>query len=1059
MASLSGRRFVLWAIFWSTSTLADLDFPKKDLIYRWANELDTTLVTRLTSISGIETLRNSYENADKLSLLEVNGTELLLKMTLEMEKNLQRKKNALKRLVKKAEEAVVKHKYASDLTRDEVGAVLMKELTESDGTLRYSEKFHRFVNETYSGVHVPLEIFDEDAEVLNGLKWSQALDAAFRQNAEKDPDLLWQYFGSKVGYMRMFPANRWKVAPGKPDLFDVRMRPWFIDGSSSPKDVIVLMDTSGSMHGPSMEIMKLSVKSVLKTFEENDFVNVASFAGEVRWVSCFDTLVQANRRNKRILSKSIDRVTDGGTASLTHALDFAFRTMADFQENKTGHAGAECIQMIMIFTDGGTEDPTPLIEKLNADLKIRIFTYVVGPHPIPYATLKALACKNRGYFTAITSFGASRYKVQEYLKVLSRPMVLSGDKQFTWTNFYQDSGGIGLLTTVTLPVYNKTHGTKDQTIVGVMGVDVSLEELKDHEPTYKIGPSGYSFMVNRNGYVMYHPDIKLQLGSLEEPLDIDFLDIEIENPLKEKIRRRMIDGHSGHETVVSLMRMPDEKHLVPHNMVYYYRHMNDSEFGVALALPEKRKLYVRVEGMRVDDGFKPETEKGDGVLLAPWRYCKNIPRPKGLTGNISQVLEAYRADHRQCDPLLMQRLLWDIENTRAVVSNWTSDAFAEERDGILGTFVGTEGGLIRYHPDAIAEYLEPEANPQKASYFRRALYAEDFVFLISDVKRTYGPNATRESVIMAAKAVDIYIKKSELTPAVVGLIVEERVIHASLMTMSANGSSGEHLRCADEDFVVCYLLDEGGFILTSSTDDHSENVGKFMGAVDPELMDDMLKKSVYFKVEELHTESRCPRMRRYTAGARSSILPLESLVRAFDISWIFEASSWQLIKMWLYAWLPSLGGGGGWGAASASPDHARYIPDDYRVCTTREALYHFGNRSSYFMSSLDCGNCSRQYGVGRVGYTNVVLVISTVPCAPVFCDPPPTPLQAPVEVEDPAPCDHPLRYRRRPDKCYADHDKEDYHVCGGSARLTACSTLQLLTSALVLVALAIVTRP
>lgn len=46
-----------------------------------------------------------------------------------------------------------------------------------------------------------------DAEVLNGLKWSQALDEAFRQNAGKDPDLLWQYFGSEVGYMRMFPGE------------------------------------------------------------------------------------------------------------------------------------------------------------------------------------------------------------------------------------------------------------------------------------------------------------------------------------------------------------------------------------------------------------------------------------------------------------------------------------------------------------------------------------------------------------------------------------------------------------------------------------------------------------------------------------------------------------------------------------------------------------------------------------------------------------------------------------------------------------------------------------
>ncbi|XP_042147326.1 voltage-dependent calcium channel subunit alpha-2/delta-1 [Ixodes scapularis] len=1022
------------------------------MVYRWANELDTTLVTRLSSISGIETLRNSYENAESLSLVEVNGTELLLKMTLEMEKNLQRKKNALKRLVKKAEEAVVKHKFVADLTREELGTVMLKDLTESDGSLRYSDKFHRYVNESYSGAHVPLEIYEEDAEVLNGLKWSQALDEAFRQNAGKDPDLLWQYFGSEVGYMRMFPANRWKVAPGKPDLFDVRMRPWFIDGSSSPKDVIVLMDTSGSMHGPSMEIMKLSVKSLLKTFEENDFINVAWFAREVRWVSCFDTLVQANRRNKRILSKSIDRITDGGTASLSHALDFAFQNMADFQENRTTYAGAECIQIIMIFTDGGTEDPTPLVKKLNTGLKIRIFTYVVGPHPIPYATLKALACNNRGYFTAITSFGASRYKVQEYLKVLSRPMVLSGEKQFAWTNFYQDSGGIGLLTTATLPVYNKTQGTKDQAIVGVMGVDVSLEELKDHEPTYKIGPSGYSFMINRNGYVMYHPDIKLQLGSLEEPLDIDFLDVEIENPQKEKIRELMIEGRSGKETLRSLIRMPDEKHLVPQNMVYFYTHMNESEFGVGLAFPERRKLYVRVEGMRAEDGFKPETEKGDGVLLAPWRYCKNVARPKGPTGNLSQVLEAYRADHRQCDPLLMQRLLWDIENTRAVVNNWTSDAFAEERDGILGTFVGTEGGLIRYHPENIAVYLIHEANPQKAAYFRRALYAEDFVFLISNVKRSWGLNATQEHVIIAAKAVDVYIKKAELMPAVVGLLVEERIIHESLMTMSANGSSGGHLRCADEDFVICYLLDDGGFIITSSGDDHAENVGKFVGAVDPELMDDMLKKSVYFKIEELHTESRCPRVRKYTAGARSSMLPLKNIFHIFDISWVLDAASWQLLKVWIYTWLWSLTTLGAQSAKVAPK--SSYAPDDYRVCTTREALYHFGNRSSYFMSSLDCGNCSRQYGVGRVGYTNVILVISKMPCAPVFCDPPPTPLQAPIEVDDPAPCQHPLRYRRRPDKCYADHAKEDYRVCG-RASTSVTSTVALISSALALAASAV----
>lgn len=182
------------------------------------------------------------------------------------------------------------------------------------------------------------------------------------------------------------------------------------------------------------------------------------------------------------------------------------------------------------------------------------------------------------------------------------------------------------------------------------------------------------------------------------------------------------------------------------------------------------------------------------------------------------------------------------------------------------------------------------------------------------------------------------------------------------------------------------------------------------------------------------------------------MLPLKNIFHIFDVSWVLDAASWQLLKVWIYTWLWSLTTLGAQSAKVAPK--SSYAPDDYRVCTTREALYHFGNRSSYFMSSLDCGNCSRQYGVGRVGYTNVILVISKMPCAPVFCDPPPTPLQAPIEVDDPAPCQHPLRYRRRPDKCYADHAKEDYRVCG-RASTSVTSTVALISSALALAASAV----
>lgn len=48
-----------------------------------------------------------------------------------------------------------------------------------------------------------------DPEILNGLRWSAALDRVFTKNFEEDPTLRWQYFGSARGFMRIYPALRY----------------------------------------------------------------------------------------------------------------------------------------------------------------------------------------------------------------------------------------------------------------------------------------------------------------------------------------------------------------------------------------------------------------------------------------------------------------------------------------------------------------------------------------------------------------------------------------------------------------------------------------------------------------------------------------------------------------------------------------------------------------------------------------------------------------------------------------------------------------------------------
>ncbi len=176
------------------------------------------------------------------------------------------------------------------------------------------------------------------------------------------------------------------------------------------------------MHGQSFDIMKIAAKTLLNTLGENDYVNVASFSRNVSWVTpCLDTLVQANARNKRLLFDGIDQLTDRNIASYSNALEFAYNEIETFEKGREDpereHEGSSCHKLIMVFSDGGTESPTKILDVYtkktrNVTSKARIFTYAVGPHPLPTVALKDMACKTGGAFTTITAMGAIRTKIQ-----------------------------------------------------------------------------------------------------------------------------------------------------------------------------------------------------------------------------------------------------------------------------------------------------------------------------------------------------------------------------------------------------------------------------------------------------------------------------------------------------------------------------------------------------------------------------------------------------------------------------------------------------------------------
>ncbi|KAG7172933.1 Voltage-dependent calcium channel subunit alpha-2/delta-1-like 2 [Homarus americanus] len=267
-------------------------------------------------------------------------------------------------------------------------------------------------------------------EILNGLHWSATVDRVFQENFEGDSTLAWQYFGAQTGFMRVYPATTWYVPPNLIDLYDARLRPWYVQGSVSPKDMIILMDRSGSVHGQTFTIMKWAVKTLIDTLGENDFVNVAAFNSTTEWVNncsycevnnttdnleCTQPLVQASTTNKKLLFQAIDKLEDGGMASYTNALTFAYDAFKQFEGTRKEGEGANCHKTIMLFSDGGTEWPEEVFKKFHADnytKSVRVFTYAVGPHPIPTAVLKQMACSTGGKYSVITTRSSVRTKIQ-----------------------------------------------------------------------------------------------------------------------------------------------------------------------------------------------------------------------------------------------------------------------------------------------------------------------------------------------------------------------------------------------------------------------------------------------------------------------------------------------------------------------------------------------------------------------------------------------------------------------------------------------------------------------
>ncbi|CAM9550336.1 unnamed protein product [Hapterophycus canaliculatus] len=161
------------------------------------------------------------------------------------------------------------------------------------------------------------------------------------------------YFGAWTGVFRYFPG----IAQSTCGEYDPRIRPWYVAASSGPKDVIIILDVSGSMSQYGrLDLAKEAAETVISTLGADSFVNVVTFSETARvLLTNTTTLVRADEENASELIGLV-RNLEFDLANVGTNFGAAFNTTFNVLAESRAKEGASsnCQTAIVFLTDGNT---------------------------------------------------------------------------------------------------------------------------------------------------------------------------------------------------------------------------------------------------------------------------------------------------------------------------------------------------------------------------------------------------------------------------------------------------------------------------------------------------------------------------------------------------------------------------------------------------------------------------------------------------------------------------------------------------------------------------------
>jgi uncharacterized protein YegL len=190
-----------------------------------------------------------------------------------------------------------------------------------------------------------------------------------------------------------------------------------LGGSAMDKEIIFVLDKSGSMQGKKISQLKQAFGEIIYQLPDKDSFNIIMFDNSIKKYN--SELLSADLENKNDANDYIDDISAGGSTNINDAMVSALN-MFQYTETK--------VPIIVMLTDGlptaGVTNPSAIRENIKEknSAKVGIFSLGFG-YDVDFEFLKAMSLENNGLALRIYEGEDAGEQITNFYETISTPLL------------------------------------------------------------------------------------------------------------------------------------------------------------------------------------------------------------------------------------------------------------------------------------------------------------------------------------------------------------------------------------------------------------------------------------------------------------------------------------------------------------------------------------------------------------------------------------------------------------------------------------------------------------